>query len=90
MKTLLAIIIAHAMTITAAPTVLVGQFDGNTVSQRHGTRENIITESTLQEFRAFLVENGKIVKGRILAYNPDTEIVTITQENGKTVKTDLT
>lgn len=89
MKTRMAIIIAHAMTMTAAPTGLGSRYDGNTVPQGHGTRENIITESTLQEFRNFPGENGKNVRGRILAYNPNTETVTIATENGKTVKTDL-
>lgn len=89
LKTLMAIIIAHAMTMTATPTGLVCRYDGNTVPQGHGTRENIITESSLQEFRVFIARSGKSVTGRVRSYNPDKGIVAIAKENGKAHKVDL-
>ena len=84
MTILMAIIIAHAMVVTAAPIGL----DGNTKSQA-GSRNNIITKSTLSEFRVFTTTNDKTVKARVRAYNPDKGIVTIAKENGGTLKVDL-
>ena len=78
MKTLMVIIIAHAMAMPAVSRGLDG--DG---------RENIITESALQEFHVFVARSGKTVTGRVRSYNPDKGLVAIAAENGKTHKVDL-
>ena len=88
MKMPMAIIAAHAMAMAMAVTAASIGLDGNSVPQE-GRRKNIITESTLQEFRVFVTRSGKTVKGRVRAYNPDNGIVAIAKENGKTHKIDL-
>lgn len=80
MKTLLAIMIVHVMTL-AAPLGLSGQ--------QGGRCHNIITEVAGSEFRVFIGQNGKTVRGKILAFNSRNETVTITKESGSTLKVNL-
>ncbi len=74
MKPLMAIMIVMALA-------------GATASGGHP--ENIITESFLREFHVFHSSDGKAIKGRIKAYNPDSEVVTIAKESGGVRKTGL-
>ena len=50
--------------------------------------ENVITEA-LSELHDFMNKDGKSARGRVHAYNPDTGVVTIAMENGKTFGADL-
>lgn len=76
-----------AIIIVQAMATLVPMASGG--HPENGTSENIITESTLREFHVFHGTDGKAVKGRIKAYNPDTETVTIIKESGGARKVGL-
>lgn len=83
-------IVAVSMMVVAAaaPTGIACQNDGSTAAQ-DDRGENIITESMLQEFRDFHGENKKTVRGRVVAYNPDSDVVTIAKEKGGTYRVGL-
>ena len=80
-KMLFALMIAHALLMAAVPA-------GFSAAQG-GTCENRITQSTRSAFRDFIGENGKTCRGRVRAYNPNNETVTITKENGDTLQVNL-
>lgn len=79
MKTLMAIIIAYTMAALAATvpqTPSAGGFQENIGD------ENIVTESVLKELHSFYSKDGEIGRGIIRAYDPGSESVTITKEDG--------
>ena len=50
---------------------------------------NVITAADMQDSRAFHNKNGKVVEGRIMAYHPESETVTIRKKSGKPFNIDL-
>lgn len=79
MRMLLVIMIAHAM--TAVPIGLS--------AAQNGRGNYIITEAAGSEFRVFIGQNGKTVRGKVRDFNSRNETVTITKKNGSILKVNL-